>query len=54
MSICEDQIFFSYLITFSDPTAFLQIFVTNINNIASSTLDYINNLRSDAQAQIDR
>jgi L-rhamnose mutarotase len=31
----------------------LEIFVTSINNIASTILDYIETLRSDAQAQID-
>ena len=38
---------------FLGSNSFLDIFVTSINNIASTTLDYIKNLRSDAQAQID-
>ena len=38
---------------FLGSNSFLDIFVTSINNIASTTLSYIQNLRSDAQAQID-
>ena len=38
---------------FFGSNSFLDIFVTSINNIASSTLNYIQNLRSDAQTQID-
>jgi hypothetical protein len=38
---------------FLGSNSFLEIFVTSINNIATTTLDYIKNLRSDAQAQID-
>ena len=38
---------------FLGSNSFLDIFVTSINNIASTTLNYIKTLRSDAQAQID-
>lgn len=38
---------------FFGSNSFLDIFVTSINNIASTTLSYISNLRSDAQEQID-